>query len=716
MEASRWLPGSLGRRFALAAAGLAVAALLVTSLASWWLINREHGLAARELSARETQYRAASVGSDLKALAERMAEIASSTILATALVDSAGRETYLEPFLGGIRQINGIPVQVLLTDFEGVQIADNGGAAFAADHLDWLRRQLEIGQPAAKIVTSENGAVELLAFEPMLYARTASPEGAILYKVALHDVDIGPSVRLTWGPRADDAGAARAAEVPVPAIFGPLQLRVRTEALFDATGGVPLPYLPILTLMLTLFALVVFAGLRLARLLTLDLQHLEAFSSRVVGSGLGSVRAPESGSLEVASLAHSINAMLDRLTHQHATLLREREKLTELAKELQLADRRKDDFLAMLGHELRNPLAPISTGAHLLRMIPNADPRVTRTSEIIVRQVGQMTKIVNDLLDVSRVTRGLITLEHGEVDIADVVRAAVEQVQPLIDASHHTLTIDMPPEPVCVQGDHARLVQVVANLVANATKYTADGGLIHVGVTATPQQVTVAVRDNGAGMPAALIPDVFDLFTQGSRAADRSQGGLGLGLALVKHLVGLHHGQVEAASDGVGQGATFTVRLPRVGAAPAANADAPGPVAETDPDHRSGAESPQRSLHVLVVDDNLDAAQTLAHWLALEGHTVSIAADGPGALALARDATPPFAVCILDIGLPGMNGMELARRLRAMAEARDAMLVALTGYGQASDREKSAAAGFDHHLVKPTDPAQLHALLADRAA
>jgi signal transduction histidine kinase/ActR/RegA family two-component response regulator len=695
---SRWLPASLARRFALAAAGLAAAALMLTSLASWWLINEQHDHAVSELAARERQFRAAAVGSDLNALATRIAEIAGSTILATGLVDSAGRETYLVPFLGGIRQINGIPVQVIFTDFQGQEIASNSGARFSPEQLAWLSRKLEAGRPAAEVFRSPEGD-ELVAVEPMVYASTSSPEGAVLYKIALSDIKLAPPMRLEWGVEAGLASPDGASTpVAAPPVFAPLNFRVRGQEGGGGTMQLALPFLHILTITLGLFGVVVFAGVRLARLLTLDLQRLQAFSGRLVGSGLSTERAPEGGSAEVAILARSINDMLDRMTQQHGALLQEREKLTRLTEALQSADRKKDAFLAMLGHELRNPLSPISAGAELLRRIAGDDPRIEKTSQVISRQVGHMTKIINDLLDVSRVTRGLITLDKARIDIADVVSAAVEQVRPLIESRRHRLTVALPPAPALVFADRARLVQVVSNLLTNAAKYTAEGGELAIRAEASDSEVSVSVQDNGVGIAVELMPEIFDLFTQGARAVDRTQGGLGLGLALVKHLVAVHGGTVDASSDGPDRGALFTVRLPRVQALPAA------------PSHEEPASGAGGgALRIMVVDDNVDAAQALAELLSLEGHSVSIAHDGPSALTLAERVQPE--VFVLDIGLPGMDGIELARRLRAQPAAASAMLIALTGYGQAADRQKSAEARFDHHMVKPVDPTALNALI-----
>ncbi|MBA2724124.1 MAG: response regulator [Methylibium sp.] len=703
---ARLRPTSLAQRFALAAAGLAAAALLLITLASWRLISSEHDEAVRQLAATERQYRAEAVGDDLNALASRMTEMAESTILATGLVDSAGRETYLAPFLNGIRQISGVPVQVLFTDFEGQEIASNGVAQFAEAELQWLRVELAEGRAGATVFKSAQDAGTLVALAPMHYARTTSPEGALFYKVSLADLRLGDAMTLEWGPRAadaiDDAGAAT---VPVPPVFEPLHFRVRGGHDASATLAELAPgYLRIALIASILFGTVVLVGAKLARLMTRDLEQLRVFANRFVGSGLGGERAPVGGSLEVSSLAHSINTMLDRLGEQHTTLSAEREKLTGLTDALRLADRRKDDFLAMLAHELRNPLAPITTGAELLKRVPGSDPRLLRTTAIIERQARHMREILDDLLDVSRVTRGLVTLELAPLQLADVVRMAVEQVRPLVEQHGHTLQVDVPPGVLQVRGDRARLIQVLSNLLTNAAKYTPEGGQITLLVQPDAEVARIVVQDNGAGIAAELMPEIFDLFSQGSRTVERAQGGLGLGLALVKHLVGLHGGTIDAASDGAGCGATFTVCLPRdeqPGAAQPAEAVAAQPPA-------------QRRLRLMLVDDNVDAVQSMAALLEIEGHEVQVAHDGSTALAQLGNA--PIDAFLLDIGLPGMDGFELARQLRERPQSRSALLIAVTGYGQAADKARSVSAGFDQHLVKPVDLAVLRTALAPLSA
>jgi PAS domain S-box-containing protein len=371
--------------------------------------------------------------------------------------------------------------------------------------------------------------------------------------------------------------------------------------------------------------------------------------------------------------------------------------------ELRAANRQKDQFLAMLAHELRNPLAPIMTAAQLLK-VGSLEPRsVANASDIILRQASHMTDLVNDLLDVSRVTRGLVTLEKEELDLNVIVSAAVEQVRPLIDARRHSLTLQLSGRSAHVIGDRTRLVQVISNILNNAAKYTAPGGRLTLSVAADAQEVHVGVRDNGVGIAPDVLPYIFDLFTQAERTPDRSQGGLGIGLALVKSLVALHGGTVRATSDGIGQGSEFCISLPRLATFDGA----------ADGDASSAGVQAPGALRVMVVDDNVDAAQMLAALLEVQGHAVCVEYDGKGALAHAQRDCPD--VLLLDIGLPDMDGYELARRLRSQPESAGATLVALTGYGQSQDRKDAEQAGFDHYLVKPADLDQVNEVLAEAA-
>ncbi|MET0982577.1 MAG: PAS domain-containing protein [Telluria sp.] len=368
---------------------------------------------------------------------------------------------------------------------------------------------------------------------------------------------------------------------------------------------------------------------------------------------------------------------------------------------LKIADRRKDEFLAMLAHELRNPLAPIGAAAQLLQMARLDDARVRHTSQIIGRQVDHMTHLINDLLDVSRVTRGLVTLDNAPQDIRRIVAEAVEQATPLIQARRHHLVLHLPPERTMVMGDKKRLVQVFANILANAAKYTNAGGRIVLTTDVRASSVHVDVTDNGIGMAPDLAAHAFELFAQAERSSDRSAGGLGLGLALVKSLIELHQGTVACHSDGPGQGSTFSVCLPRLAV----------PERRDEVAFEERALPPAtRALRILVVDDNVDAATMLAMLLEASGHQVWTEHGARDGLARAQAELPD--VCLLDIGLPDMDGNELAQRLRAQPDTARAVLIAVTGYGQEADRERTKAAGFDYHLVKPLDPKALFGILA----
>jgi len=375
----------------------------------------------------------------------------------------------------------------------------------------------------------------------------------------------------------------------------------------------------------------------------------------------------------------------------------------EAEERLRESSRRKDEFLAMLAHELRNPLAPISAAAQLLQA-PRLDAgRVQHSSQIISRQVRHMTALIDDLLDVSRVSRGLVELDNAPLDIRGIATNAVEQAMPPIQARRHALKLRLPPGTVMVMGDEKRLVQVIVNILNNAAKYTPEGGHIDLDVAVEGQDVVIAVEDDGIGMEPDLAARAFDLFTQARRSSDRASGGLGLGLALVRSLVELHHGSVTCGSAGIGKGSRFTVRLPRLAMEEGADA--------RDAGQPGAPPAPVEPLRVMVVDDNVDAAAMLAMLLEASGHRVAVEHDPLRALVRSREEAAD--VFLLDIGLPGIDGNELARRLRAQPETAHALLVAVTGYGQENDRKATLAAGFDHHLVKPVDLEALAAILAD---
>ncbi|MEW6024385.1 MAG: ATP-binding protein [Pseudomonadota bacterium] len=677
---STFKAGSLTRRFAIASAILTAVAVLLVTAASVWLVNRQHDAAVTLLQQRETAFHARTVGNTLATLASRMKDVADSPILATGLVDSAGRETYLAPFLNSLRQINGIPVQVLFTDFEGKPISGNGFERFDAEQMDWLRKRIDQGAEGAAIFDRPGGA-ELVGANLLRYSRTNTPEGALVYKIRLQDLRPVSSSLLTW--QAQPGSHAHEVPVQAPGEFTHLGLMLKADVSdVSATLETPWTQYGLIAGIAALFALVVFLlGSRLSLGLTQDLRKLEQFAGKLGEEGIGELRAELAGSSETITLATSINRMLDRLHRQQERLEREHQ--------------RKDEFLAMLAHELRNPLAPISSAAQLLRVLFGDIPRIKEVSGVISRQVAHMTHLVDDLLDVSRVTRGLVTISQTTVELGAVLREAVEQIKPVIDARGHRLTLDLAPHPMPVCGDRTRLVQVAANLLNNAAKYTPDGGALHVSLEQDGGLALLRVRDNGIGIGADLLPVVFDLFTQAQRTPDRAQGGLGLGLALVKKLVELHHGSVEAQSAGAGQGSTFTIRLPLLAAS-----DTVAPAAPA-----AASLAAIGALRILVVDDNVDAAQTLGMLLEAEGHRVTI--EHSAQAALARAGEERFQVILLDIGLPDMSGHVLAGALRGLPGCTGCALVAVSGYGQEQDRRMSQQAGFAAHLVKPVPPGVL---------
>jgi PAS domain S-box-containing protein len=382
----------------------------------------------------------------------------------------------------------------------------------------------------------------------------------------------------------------------------------------------------------------------------------------------------------------------------------------QVERSLKEADRRKDEFLATLAHELRNPLAPIANAVQLLRLAaaPGGEPEAQSAREIIERQVQQLTHLVDDLLDVSRVSRGKITLRRRTLDLAGVLAQAVETSRPLIEAAGHELVVSVAvaESPLLVDGDPARLTQAIGNLLNNAAKYTEGPGRIMLNATREGGHARIAVHDTGIGIPADMLARVFDLFVQVETGIDRAHGGLGIGLTLVKRLVELHGGTVEARSDGLGRGSAFVIRLP-LAAAPA-SAPPPHERGEGPASPAPGQRSP--GCRILVVDDNVDSAVTLARVLRRVGNTVETAHDGPGALEAAARFRP--SVMLIDLGMPGMSGLEVARRIRERPDLTGAHLVAVTGWGQPEDRIRTRQAGFDDHLVKPVDLGALRALLA----
>jgi two-component system CheB/CheR fusion protein len=363
------------------------------------------------------------------------------------------------------------------------------------------------------------------------------------------------------------------------------------------------------------------------------------------------------------------------------------------------ADVRKDIFLATLSHELRNPLAPIRTAVQVLQSSNLPHDEMLHAQSIIARQVSHMGSLLDDLLDVSRITRGAFLLKKEYVDVQTLIEDAVEAVQPVMDAKRHTLRVEYPPFPVTIEVDPLRITQIVTNLLTNAAKYTPVGGLIWLGTRFEASALIIYVRDNGIGLTAEMIAKIFDMFTQIESDLGRKEGGLGIGLALAKGLAELHGGRIEASSAGLGQGSEFAISLPK-----SLIVEKP----ERSQTHATNGPAPTLSKRILVADDNQDGAETMSMLLKLSGHEVYVAHSGTEALEVAKRERPDIAV--LDIGMPDLNGYEVAERIRHEAWGERIKLIAVTGWGQAEDKRRALGAGFNYHLTKPVDPSQLEAL------
>lgn len=380
---------------------------------------------------------------------------------------------------------------------------------------------------------------------------------------------------------------------------------------------------------------------------------------------------------------------------------RSEEALRQSARRLEEADRRKDQFLATLAHELRNPLAPIRNALHFMQLRGSRDPDMQNARDMIDRQVRQMVRLVDDLMEVSRITLGQIQLQSEPVSLAIVITNAVEVSRPLIDAARHRLSVELPDEQLYVEGDSTRLSQVLQNLLNNAAKYTPTGGTITLRAERSEDAAIIRVRDTGIGIPPTMLDRVFEMFTQVDRGSALSQGGLGIGLALAQQLTQMHGGRIEVASEGAGRGSEFSVRLPLCAS----------PISHELPPDLAGSLYRAERRRVLVADDNVDGAESLRLNLEIQGHDARAVFDGAAALSLADEFRPQ--IMVLDLGMPKVDGYEVCRRVRDLSWGDEVTIIALTGWGQEQDRRRTLEAGFDHHLVKPVDPSLLVRLIAE---
>ena len=490
--------------------------------------------------------------------------------------------------------------------------------------------------------------------------------------------------------------------------LGTIYLRGR----YDVAGKI-LAYLGVIALvaLLSLGVALILSTL-LQRSITGPLSSMASIAHHVIAERDYSLRASRAGEDEIGLLVEAFNSMLEEVQARTRELVQSNAKLrTEVASReaaeaaLREADRRKDEFLATLAHELRNPLAPIRHAVELLDVPSLEARRRDWARQVIGRQVHRMALLLDDLLDVSRITRGRLQLRISRIELSAVVRSAVEIARPLIESKQHVLETHLPPETLTLEADPLRLSQALSNLLTNAAKYTDPGGRILLEAQLLEEELSLTVTDNGIGLSAASIPALFGMFSQADSAIDRAEGGLGIGLALVKGLVALHGGSVQAHSEGPGRGSRFSIRLPRSVIVAAADRELPPSSA--------APEAERYRCSVLVADDNRDAADTLALLLQTAGHATLVAHGGQEALELACREHPD--AMILDVGMPDMTGYELAARIRATDWGRGALLIAATGWGQQADKVRAAEAGFNHHLTKPVAPDAVEALLEEFA-
>lgn len=520
------------------------------------------------------------------------------------------------------------------------------------------------------------------------------------------------------------ASYARAGEAVPAEVSSPIGLRVvgdRIQGFYSVSGrdgvsgtvylsahfglyGRLYQYLGILVIaMACAFGIAVVLSNALQRWVTKPIVAVTDAARRVVEGHDYTVRAPPQPGYETGVLAEAFNQMLAEIHRRTDEIQREIGERVEAEEALREADRRKDRFLATLAHELRNPLAPIMSGVQVLKLAAASEADRAKARDVIDRQVRQMARLLDDLLDVGRITNDKLELRRQRVALSSVIESAIEASRPLIEQAGHVIEVSIPPDPVELDADPLRIAQVLSNLLNNAAKYTSPGGKITLQARRVNSEIEIAVEDNGIGMPPDSIAKLFDIFAQSASASHLSRGGLGIGLFLVKSLTEMHGGSVSAHSDGPGKGSRFVIRLP----APAVS----GTLREADANQHSGS---SRNRKVLVVDDNSDAAESLAAMLRIDGNEVRTSFDGRSALAMLDTYSPDIA--FIDIGMPGFNGYELARAIRATACGVDILLVALTGWGQAEDRRNALAAGFDAHLTKPARAEDIQAVLSGHPA
>ncbi len=815
---------SLARRFAHMAALLAGIAMLVIAIASWW----EHAASLRDLQKKDAEMQATIVSNNLGEIAERMSELANSRLIASALIDSAGKENYLAPFLRGIRRINGIPVQLLFVDFEGREIASNGQGSFSEPELNWLREKLPAGLAAARVQLGEKGE-ELLAVEFIAFARSNSVEGAVLYKIKLDELSLQGGARIVHGPEAKQllhSQAIRVAAVKVPPIYQQLDFAVLTRP-NPSAKSVDWQWLGVnFILLVGMVVTVIMLGLHFGKRLTRDLLSLGLFAQGVAEKGLVTGHAEAADSLEVASLTQSINSMLDRLgkagealrqsnddleeknkqsqtlseelqsqqeelkqsneeleeknhllaeqklqvEHQNREIETSRLALQERAEQLALTSKYKSEFLSNMSHELRTPLNSLLILAQILAENPehNLSEQQIEYAKIIQGSGKDLLELINDILDLSKIESGTVTLDLQDVSLASVSAQIERTFRHVAESRSLGFSVELAPDlPESLHTDAQRLQQVLKNLLSNAFKFTQQGqvsvriaavesgwSVDHDGLNRAGAVIGFFVTDSGIGLAADKQKIIFEAFQQADTGTARKYGGTGLGLSISRELARLFGGELHLVESSPGQGSTFALFIPlraresgqdrtslfatetqrhkenpeskkpldsllgsrtsRPHAGRAQRGERSSPALPVVADDRTLLSiNPAANLagkKVLVVDD--DMRNIFALTAVLERHKMVVLSAENGRDALeALGNNPDVDIVLMDIMMPGMDGYEAMRQIRQMKQFETLPMIALTAKAMQGDREQCIAAGASDYISKPVDTDQLLSLL-----
>ncbi len=743
--------------------------MLTITGASWRMISQNHEDSLRKLLEKDVELQTTTISSTLGEIATRMSELANSRLVASALIDSSGKETYLAPYLRGIQRINGIPVDLLLVDFQGREIASNGGGSFSEQELSWLREKLPAGQPASRVTRGEKGE-EMLAVEPIAFARSNSVEGAALYRIKLDEIPLQKGARLVHGKNAEqllDSPKSMAAAVNVPPIYKHLYFAVAVSHGPDTWSADRQPLQVFFVLIGAMVVMVILLGVHFGKKLTRDLGALELFARGVGEKGFGTSRAESSDSLEVASLSQSINSMLDHLGKSSEELRQSNEELVEKnrlladqkveverknreiedakrtleekAEQLALTSKYKSEFLSSMSHELRTPLNSLLILAQLLA--ENAEHNMSEEqieyAKIIQGAGKDLLALINDILDLSKIESGTVTLELQDISLASIGAQVERTFRHVAQSRSLGFGVELAPGlPPSLYTDSLRLQQVLKNLLSNAFKFTEKGQVSlriapvesgwsadHDGLNRAQTVIGFFVTDTGIGVPADKQKIIFEAFQQADTGTARKYGGTGLGLSISREIARLLGGEMRLVESVPGKGSTFVLYHPLR----APEAARPAPAAQEAPQEAPQESMPQEISHqptaddarfaaslvgkkVLVVDD--DMRNIFALTAALERRKMAVLSAENGRAAIEELVqNPDVDIVLMDIMMPEMDGYETMRQIRQMKQFKSLPMIALTAKAMKGDREKCIEAGASGYISKPVDTDELLSLL-----